>query len=109
MTAPKPLTPAELDAVRHAAQQGIADPQQRMTRGGMWSNDTVLSLLATIDAVATHRWVTPRGHRVIAGAFGQAVELADGTWHCDPHNPKEGMVLVDTEAKAIAYVTGRSA
>lgn len=53
------------------------------------------------------RWTTKRGHRVVNGAHGCAIEVGDGKWHGDASQAggtSYGPVLPD-EATAVRWVT----
>lgn len=72
----RPLSPEDVDALRQAFVLASVGPE-----------DVKARFLATVDALAAAmvaEWRTPRGHVVISGPLGRAVELADGRWHVDP-------------------------
>jgi hypothetical protein len=50
-------------------------------------------------------WTTPRGHKVISGSHASAIELGDGTWHCDALNRDDGPV-VKSKLDAARFCTG---
>ena len=70
-------------------------------------NDEIAQLKAAAIASRVKKWTTARGHRVVNGAHGCAIEVGSGEWHGDATmagGTAYGPVLRD-EAAAITWVT----